>query len=107
MPQLPVNIGGYVTDTSQWGVMVVTDSICTLSAQGWTRPRLRLGTTGTYAACLDPDDDECLWTGHDIVQKRSEWEGCGDGAQASESERLTMIFLIGSLWESVGAADQI
>jgi hypothetical protein len=63
--------------------------------------------TGTDAACLGPDDDECLWTSHVIVQKRSEWEGCGDSAQACESERLTMIFLIGRYWESVGAADQI
>jgi hypothetical protein len=36
-------------------------------------------------------------------EARSEWEGCGDGAQADESERLNHDFLIGSLWESVGS----
>ena len=46
------------------------------------------GATGTDASCFDPDHDECLWTGHVVVEERSEWEGCGDGAQADESERL-------------------
>ena len=32
------------------------------------------GAAGTDASCLDPDDHECLWTGYDIVQTRSEWE---------------------------------
>jgi hypothetical protein len=34
-----------------------------------------------------PDDDEHLWTSYVIIEKRSEWKGCGDGAQAVESER--------------------
>jgi hypothetical protein len=46
------------------------------------------GATGTDASCLDPDDDERLWTGHVVIEERSEWEGRGDGAQANESERL-------------------
>jgi hypothetical protein len=25
---------------------------------------------------------------HVVIEERSEWEGCGDGAQADESERL-------------------
>jgi hypothetical protein len=40
-----------------------------------------------------------LWTGHDIVQTGSEWEGCGDGAQACESERLDHNF---SYWAFMG-----
>jgi hypothetical protein len=46
------------------------------------------GAAGIDAACLNPNDDEYLWTGHVVIEKRSEWEGCGDGAQAFESERL-------------------
>ena len=49
--------------------------------------------------CLHPDDDECLWTGHVVIEERSEWEGCGDGAQAFESERLNHGF---SYWEFMG-----
>jgi hypothetical protein len=45
------------------------------------------GATGTDAACLDPYDDECLWASHVIVQKRSQWEGCGDGAKPMLRER--------------------
>ena len=46
------------------------------------------GATGADATRLHPDDDERLWTGHVIIEERSEWKGCGDGAQADESERL-------------------
>jgi hypothetical protein len=59
---------------------------------------------GTDASCLDPDDHECLWTSHVIVQKRSEWEGC-DGAQACEGERLNHDFFIGRYWEFVGSTE--
>lgn len=60
------------------------------------------GTTGIDASCVHPDDDEYLWTGHVVIEERSEWEGRRDGAQASYSERLkTAIFLVGSLWEFV------
>jgi len=33
----------------------------------------------------NPDDKKRLWTGNVIIQARSEWEGCGDGAQADEA----------------------
>ncbi|MGA8510116.1 MAG: hypothetical protein WB762_31285 [Candidatus Sulfotelmatobacter sp.] len=57
------------------------------------------GATGTDASCLDPNDDECLWASHVVIEERSEWEGCGDGAQADESERLNHDF---SFWEFLG-----
>ena len=48
-----------------------------------------------------PDDS----TGYVVIEKRSEWEGCRDGAQADFGERLkSAIFLIGSLWEFVQRA---
>ena len=54
--------------------------------------------TGTDASCLHPDDDECLRTGHVVIEARSEWEGRRDGAQADcERAPETSIFLIGSL----------
>ena len=60
------------------------------------------GAAGIDAACVHPDDDEYLWTGHVVIEARSEWEGRRNGAQASCSERLkSAIFLIGSLWEFV------
>lgn len=60
------------------------------------------GAAGTDASCLDPDDDECLWTGDVVIEKRSEWEGRRNGAQTLASERLKRrVFLIGSLWEFV------
>lgn len=46
------------------------------------------GATGTDAPCLDPDDDERLWTGHVVVEKRGEQQGRRDGAQAAGGERL-------------------
>jgi hypothetical protein len=47
-------------------------------------------------------DDEHLWTGDVVHEKRSEWEGRRNGPQASCSERLKQrFFLIGSLWEFV------
>ena len=53
------------------------------------------GATGTDAARLHPDDDEHLWTGYVVIEKRSEWEGCRDGAQADLGERPeTSIFLL-------------
>ena len=39
-----------------------------------------------------PDDS----TGYVVIEKRSEWEGCRDGAQADFGERLNVNFLIGS-----------
>jgi hypothetical protein len=44
--------------------------------------------------CLDPDDDEHLWTGNVVVEKRGEWEGCRDGAQAGFGERLKRSIVI-------------
>ena len=55
------------------------------------------------AARLHPDDDEHLWTGYVVIEKRSEWEGCRDGAQADFGERLNVNFLIGRYWGSVGS----
>jgi DNA-binding transcriptional LysR family regulator len=52
--------------------------------------------TGTNAACLHPDDYEHLWTGYVVIEKRSEREGCRDGAQAGFGERLKRQF---SYWE--------
>ena len=46
---------------------------------------------------LRPDDDECLWTGDVVIEAGSEWEGRGDGAQAVESERLNLDFLLGDI----------
>ena len=46
-----------------------------------------------------PDDS----TGYVVIEKRSEWEGCRDGAQADFGERLNVNFLIGRYWESVGS----
>jgi len=57
------------------------------------------GAAGTHASCLDPDDDERLWTSHDIIQAGSKQQGRGDGTQADESERLKPRFCE---WESVG-----
>lgn len=48
---------------------------------------------------LDPDDDEHLWTGHVVVEKRSEQQGCGDAAQAGDGQRLSGGF---AYWEFVG-----
>ena len=50
-------------------------------------------------ACLHPDDDEHLWTGYVVIEERSEWEGCRDGAQADFGERLKRQF---SYWEILG-----
>ena len=58
---------------------------------------------GTDAARLYPDDDERLWTGDVLIEKRSEQQSGRDGAQAGSSERLIGNFLIGSFWEFVGA----
>jgi len=30
------------------------------------------GAAGTDTSCLDPDDDECLWAGYVVIEKRSE-----------------------------------
>ena len=57
------------------------------------------GAAGTHASCLDPDDDERLWAGHDIIQAGSKQQGRGDGAQACKGERLKPRFCE---WESVG-----
>jgi hypothetical protein len=57
------------------------------------------GVTGTDASCLHPDDDEHLWTGYVVIKKRSEWEGCREGAQAGFGERLKRQF---SYWEILG-----
>lgn len=46
------------------------------------------GATGTNTTCLHPDEDEHLWTGYVVIEKRSEWEGRREGAQAGKSERL-------------------
>jgi hypothetical protein len=43
-----------------------------------------------------PDDDERVWTGDAGVEEGSQWEGCHDGAQAVEGERLKCRF---SYWE--------
>jgi len=40
---------------------------------------------GTDASCLHPDNDEHLWTGYVVIEKRSKREGCRDGAQADEN----------------------
>jgi hypothetical protein len=55
--------------------------------------------TGIDASCVHPDNDEHLWTGHVVVEERSEWEGCRDGAQASAGERLSVEF---PYWELLG-----
>ena len=59
------------------------------------------GAAGTDAARFDPDDNERLWTSNVVHRNGKRWKGCGDGAQAdeSESERLNCDFLIGSKWE--------
>lgn len=46
------------------------------------------GSAGVDASCLNPDDDECLWTGNAGIEAGSEWKSRGNGAQADESERL-------------------
>jgi hypothetical protein len=51
------------------------------------------------ATRFDPDDDERLWTGNVVIEAGSEWEGCGDGAQAHAGERLNRNF---SYWEILG-----
>jgi hypothetical protein len=60
--------------------------------------------TGIDAARVDPDDDECLWTGPCLIETRGKWEGCRDDAQAGLGERVKGDFFLGSLWEFVGAA---
>jgi hypothetical protein len=37
-----------------------------------------------------------------VIEKKSEWEGCRDGAQAGFGERLKVYFLIGRYWEPAG-----
>ena len=58
------------------------------------------GAAGIDATRFNPDDDERLRTSNVVIEARSEWEGCGDGAQAVESERLNCDF---SYWEILGA----
>src|SRR5271156_5537832 len=41
------------------------------------------GATGTDAARLDPDDDECLWTGDVEFEAGGKQQNCGIGAQTS------------------------
>ena len=56
------------------------------------------GAAGTDATCLDPDDDERLWASSVVIEERSEWEGCGDGTQTCEGERLNHdFFLLGDI----------
>jgi hypothetical protein len=50
------------------------------------------GAAGTHASRLNPDDNERLWTGNAGIEAGSEWESCGNGAQAAESERLKCRF---------------
>ena len=57
------------------------------------------GAAGADAECLHPDRNEHLWTGYVVIEKRSEWEGCRDGAQAGFGERLKRRF---SYWEILG-----
>jgi hypothetical protein len=65
-----------------------------------------MGTTGTDAACLHPDNDEHLWTGYVVIEKRSEWEGCGDGAQAGFWRAPeTSIFLLRDIGSRLVAPD--
>ena len=52
--------------------------------------------TGTDATCLHQDNDEHLWTGYVVIEKRSEWESRHYGAQALAGERLKCEF---SSWE--------
>ena len=54
------------------------------------------GSAGIDATRFDPDDDERLWTSDVFIETGSEWEGCGDGAQALAGERLKCKF---SYWE--------
>ena len=58
------------------------------------------GAAGIDATRFHPDDDERLWTSDVVIEAGSEWEGCGDGAQAVESERLKPDF---PYWEISGA----
>ena len=46
------------------------------------------------------NDDERPWPSDVVIEAGSEWEGCGDGAQAVESERLKPDF---PYWEISGA----
>ena len=55
------------------------------------------GEAGTGASRFHPGDDDCLWTGGVFIEAGSEWAGCGDGAQAVESERLRPNFLLGNI----------
>ena len=65
------------------------------------------GATRVDTARLDPDDDECLWTGDVVIEERSEWEDRGDDAQASIGRASeTRNFLIGRYWESVGVTKE-
>jgi len=54
---------------------------------------------GIDATRFHPDDDECLLASNVVIEAGSEWEDCGDVAQAFESERLKPDF---PYWEISG-----
>jgi hypothetical protein len=58
------------------------------------------GAAEIDAPRFNPDGDERLSTSDVVIKAGSEWEGCRDGAQADESERLNCNF---SYWEIFGA----
>ena len=54
------------------------------------------GADESHGSRVNPNDDERVWAGDAGVEEGSQWEGCHDGAQANESERLKCQF---SYWE--------
>jgi len=52
---------------------------------------------GIDATRFHRDDNQCLWASNVVIEAGSEWEGCGDGAKAVESERLKPNFSYGNI----------
>lgn len=65
------------------------------------------GAAGTDETRFNPDDDECLWTGHVELEAGGQQQDRGNGAQASTDERMKSMNLAnGSQWEWILSSDQ-